>query len=336
MADFRVYTVMFTGFFIMTLFSLFLVLIEPKPDNDFPVKPPRHPRAYIIGIDGIGNLPKTVETPGIHRVIYKGIYTFEAKTVHPSLSVESWTSLLHGVEPAKHKMYTKFEIEDNKPKFKEPKNSFPLTSEYPSIYRLIHENHKDAKMACFSNWEFIPKYIIEDNISVHKYYNKSEELLVEAFEKYMESNDPWLVFFQLDDTDEAGHKYGFFSDEQKKQLVKTDSAVSKIIDIIEKYDRNDEDLIIIQTDHGGGGDYFAENKMERPSFICEKCMHGSKDPKDMTIFWTARGKTICKFKRIEQDVSIRDTAKFVAIYLGLLIPDNWDGYDLLYPENQCD
>lgn len=189
-------------------------------------------------------------------------------------------------------------------------------------------------MSCFSNWEFIPKYIIEDNIGVFKYFTKSENELVDQFEKYMESNDPWLVFFQLDDTDESGHKYGFFSDEQKKQLSVTDRAVSRIIDIIEKYDPNHENLILIQTDHGGGGNMFEERKIQRPSYICEKCMHGSKDPVDMTIFWTARGKGICKSKKIDHQVSIRDTAKFVASYLRLKIPETWDGYDL-YSQLQC-
>lgn len=328
--------VIFLGFLIMTLLSLILMSINPKSHINFPNNTNhfRHRRAFIIGIDGIGNLPKIVDTPGIHRIINNGIYTFEAQTVYPSLSAESWTTLLHGVGPEKHRMYTKFEMQDDKIIIKKPESTFPLTSPYPSIYRIIHEKENEAKTACFSNWEYITKNIIEDGIGVFKYFNKSEELVVEQFGKYMESNDPWLVFFQLDDTDKAGHEFGFFSDEHKKQLVKTDSAVSRIIDIIEKYDRNMEDLILIQTDHGGSGDLFADLKMTRPSYICEKCKHGSKDPLDMTIFWSARGKGICKNKQIKSEVSIRDTAKFVASYLKLKIPDIWEGSDL-YHENQC-
>ena len=329
----KVLGILFFGLLIMTILSLILMLITPEPDIKFPYNN-HHPRAFIIGIDGIGNLPQTVDTPGIHRIINNGVYTFKAQTVHPSLSAESWTSLLHGVGPEKHKIYTRFEMQDNKPVFKKPNSTFSLDSEYPSIYRLIHEKDNKANMACFSNWEYIPKYIVEDGIGVFKYYTKSENELVNQFEKYMKLNDPWLVFFQLDDTDEAGHEYGFFSDKHKEQLMKTDKAVSRIIDIIEKYDNNNENLILIQTDHGGSGDFFTETKTERPPFICEKCMHGSKNPLDMTIFWTARGKGICKSKKIEHPVSIRDTAKFVASYLKLKIPESWDGYDL-FPELQC-
>ena len=225
-------------------------------------------------------------------------------------------------------------MQDGKIIIKKPESTFPITSPYPSIYRLIYEKDNKADMACFSNWEYIPKNVIENDIGVFKYFNKSEELIVNQFEEYMKSHDPWLVFFQLDDVDKVGHKFGFFSDEHKKQLMKTDLAVSKIIDIIEKYDKNNEDLILIQTDHGGSGDLFSEINMVRPPYICEKCKHGSKDPKDMTIFWTARGKGICKNKQILHQVSIRDTAKFVATYLKLKIPKSWEGYDL-YPEIQC-
>lgn len=279
------------------------MLINPPNNSNYSnisnMNQVRHRRAFIIGIDGIGILPKTVETPGIHRVINNGVYTFEGQTVHPSLSAESWTSLLHGVGPEKHGIYTSFESEGDNRQFKNPESSYPLTSQYPSIYRLINEKDKEAKMACFSNWEFIPKYIIEEGIGVFKFYSKSENEVVEKFEKYMKKNDPWLVFFQLDDTDEAGHKHGFYSDQQKKQLRKTDIAVSRIIDIIEKYDKNKDDLIVIQTDHGGSGDLFTERKIEKPFFICDKCMHGSNDSVDMTIFWTARGKGICKSKKIQ-------------------------------------
>lgn len=323
----------FIGFLSMTVLSLILIMIDPKSSSLSNIQY-RHRRAFIIGIDGIGNLPKTVETPGIHRVINNGIYTYDAQTVHPSLSAESWTTLLHGVGPEKHKIYTKFVMNEGQIIIQKPESAFPVTSPYPSIYRLIYEKDKTANMACFSNWEYIPKNIIENGINVYKYFNKSEESVVNRFSEYMKLNDPWLVFFQLDDTDRAGHKFGFFSDEHKKQLMKTDLAVSKIIDTIEKYDKNNEDLILIVTDHGGSGDLFSEINMVRPSFICEKCKHGSKDPKDMTIFWTARGKGICKNRQITHHVSIRDTAKFVASYLKLQIPKTWEGYDL-YPEFQC-
>lgn len=336
MKQFKGLIIIFSGFLIMTLLSLILISIKPKSYINFPndSNQYRHRRAFIIGIDGIGNLPKTVDTPGIHRVINNGIYTYDAQTVYPSLSAESWTTLLHGVGPEKHKIYTKFEMKGDQVIIKKPESTFSLTSPYPSIYRLIYEQKNRPKMACFSNWEYITKNIIEDGIGVFKYFNKSEELVVDQFSKYMESNDPWLVFFQLDDTDRAGHKYGFFSDEHKKQLMKTDVAVSRIIDIIEKYDKNNEDLILIQTDHGGSGDLFSDLKMVRPSYICEKCKHGSKDVLDMTIFWTARGKGICNNKQINNKVSIRDTARFVASYLKLKIPETWDGYNL-YPENLC-
>lgn len=333
----RAFIIVFCGFLCMSLFSVIILLLTPRTIITFPspfLNRISHPRAFIIGVDGIGILPQTVDTPGIHRVINNGVHTFKAQTVHPSLSAESWTSLLHGVGPEKHNIYTSFSQLENSPELRKPNTSFPLTSAYPSIFRLMHEKNNTADMACFSNWKFIPDYIVEDGIGVFKYYTKSEKELIDKFEEYMETHDPWLVFFQLDDVDHAGHMYGFNSQKQKNQLMTTDKAVSRIIDIIEKNDMYHQDLIVIQTDHGGGGSFFEEANLPKPPFLCPACMHGSRDPIDMTIFWSARGRGICKSKEIARDVSIKDTAKFVASFLKLKIPETYDGADF-YSELLC-
>lgn len=283
---------------------------SPSQTSELPINRSFHRRAFIIGIDGVGYLPETVKVPGIYRVINNGIYTFHGATVLPSLSAESWTSLLHGVSPSKHQIFTE----------KKAESSFPINSKYPSIFKVLHDQNKNAIMAAFCNWFFIPKYIIEDEIGVQKYHLETEKLIVQHFEKFMQTNDPTLVFFQLDDTDVIGHHFGFFSERQADQLKKTDKTVGKIIDIIEKYDPKNESLILIQTDHGGGGTH--------PN------MHGSDDYKDFTIFWTARGKGICKYTSINTPISICDTAKFVASYLNLKIPDIWDGKNF-FSEYQC-
>lgn len=277
--------------------------ISPFQFTDVPINHSSHKRVFIIGIDGIGTLPATQETPGIYRIINNGIYTFHATTVFPSLSAESWTSLLHGVSPLKHQILTE----------NPPKKPFPANSSYPSIFRVLHEQNNKSVMAVFSNWYFIPKFIVEDGIGVQKFW-LSEKNIIKNFEKFMQTNDPTLVFFQLDDTDVAGHRFGFYSEDQIKQLFITDQAVNKIIDIIEKYDPNNESLILIQTDHGGSG--------------INPHMHGSDDFRDMLIFWTVRGKGICKNKIIDQHVSIVDTARFVASYLNLKIPESWEGENL--------
>lgn len=51
----------FIGFLSMTVLSLILIMIDPKSSSLSNIQY-RHRRAFIIGIDGIGNLPKTVET----------------------------------------------------------------------------------------------------------------------------------------------------------------------------------------------------------------------------------------------------------------------------------
>ena len=303
-------TIIFCSIFVSQLFGNINNFSTPFEFLDVPANHTPHKRVFIIGIDGIGSLPSVMKTPGIYQVINNGIYTFQAMTVYPSFSAESWTSLLHGVSPNIHQIYT-----DNP-----PKKHYSINSKYPSIFRILHEQNSQSVMAVFSNWYFIPDYIVEDGIGVRKFCLYTEKSIIKYFDRFMKTNDPTLVFFQLDETDEIGHRYGYFTDEQSKQLVKTDKTVQKIINIIEKYDPNNESLILILTDHGGGG--------------LNPQMHGSADPHDMTIFWTARGKGICKNKEIKQQISIIDTAKFVASYLDLKIPETWEGENF-FSNYQC-
>ncbi|OHT08612.1 hypothetical protein TRFO_22798 [Tritrichomonas foetus] len=258
---------------------------------------PAHRCAFIIGVDGVGSLPSQVETPGIHRVVNNGIYTFSAETVSPTFSAECWSSLLHGVTPDQHKVST---FGQNR--------AYPSDSQCPSIFRVLHEQNPSAIMASFVNWKFINDFIIEHDIGVKLFSMKTEEELINKFSEFVNENDPTLVFFQLDNTDTAGHYFGFFSERQRKQLMKTDETVNELINIIEKVDNTS--LILIQADHGGGG--------ENPS------SHGSDSPLDKLIFWTAKGEGIPKHQEVSA-VSMLDTAMIVAEYLRLKPASTWSG-----------
>ena len=263
--------------------------------NKVNIKPSKS--AFIIGIDGAGTLPQIVETPGIHKVINNGIYSYEGETVSPTMSAECWTSLLYGVYPEQHGIST----------FKR-NHRLTINDPYPSIFRALHEYNASAIMASFCNWDFINDVIVEDGIGVMKFTDAKEKNLLYLFKTFMKNYSPSLVFIQLDETDTAGHKYGFFTDGHKNQLIKTDHIVSQIIDIIEQYDNNS--LIVMQADHGGGGEYLHS--------------HGTDNPKDKLIFWAARGTGIDKMKKITS-VSTVDTSYFVAHYLGIPIPRSWKG-----------
>ena len=59
-------------------------------------------RVFILGLDGIGNSPKNVETPNINRIVKNGAFTYNGNSVFPPISGECWGSMLHGVGPKVH------------------------------------------------------------------------------------------------------------------------------------------------------------------------------------------------------------------------------------------
>ena len=120
------------------------------------------------------------------------------------------------------------------------------------------------------------------------------------------------MFTVLDNVDHAGHKNGYYTDKYYEQVRKTDQQVGQILDEIEKKGWFDDSLIMIITDHGGGGG--------SPNG------HGSNTPKDMTVCFGLRGPQIPH----EEIKSFRncDIPSIVLSTFNIEKPSNWEGRTL--------
>ena len=93
----------------------------------------------------------------------------------------------------------------------------------------------------------------------------------------LKNKNPVLLFVQLEQTDEAGHEYGFGSPMHLKAISHADEIIGKIF---EQVDENT--LFIVTTDHGGTqwGTHGGASVAER---ICIIAIHGKTVQKQAEI-----------------------------------------------------
>lgn len=249
----------------------------------------------------MGYSPRMTSTPNIRRIINHGLYTFNGRTEFPPVSGPCWGTILHGVSPSIHK------ITNGSAKA----NVYPTDSPYPSIFRIVHEKKPDLKLASFCKWPQINHGIIEQNQDVH-FYTGADCFVTRSLKTYIKRNDVNLLFTVLDNVDHAGHKNGYYTDKYYEQVRKTDQQVGQILDEIEKKGWFDDSLIMIITDHGGGGG--------SPNG------HGSNTPKDMTVCFGLRGPQIPH----EEIKNFRncDIPSIVLSAFNIEKPSNWEGRTL--------
>jgi len=257
-------------------------------------------RAIIIALDGAGNAIKDVYAPNINSFFKKGYLTYMAETSVPSSSGECYGSLFHGVSPEKHG------IDNGRAK----RLPFPEDSAYPSFMKLARQKWPDCKLASFCGWEPINLGIIEQSAQVYTISDSDEEVIKKSIE-YIKNEDFKILFIQLEGPDSAGHTYGYWTDQFYEKIMELDKALGDIFDAIISTGYINESLVIVCSDHGGGGEIF--NK------------HGSGHPKDTTIFWGCYNPMIELSTKLKRQINIKDTAAVVAWSLDLKIPDTWEG-----------
>lgn len=260
----------------------------------------------IIGMDGAGgSYVKNADTPNIQALIDGGncAYSFEAHSEIPSSSAQNWGAYLHGTTP------DKLEVDNGvicAQRFRNIK--------YPSLFAFLRLVFPDCYTASVVNWNPINYGLIETYAYADKYpdliFNSGlyddeqvKDLVIECLEK-----DPKLLFVQFDEADEAGHSYGYGSQEHKEVIERLDSYIGEIYEACDK----DSTLFIIIADHGGSG-----------------TGHGGESPEETEIIFAIDGKTINK----DADVSgfrPRDLATIVLTAMNIKIPASMEG---TVPEN---
>lgn len=256
---------------------------------------PRVRHVFIISLDGgKPSVMKQSKMPTLMQMLREGAGTWQASTVLPSVTLVSHTSMLTGLQPAKHKV----NWNDWKPK--------KGVIKVPTIFSL-------AKARGFTTAMFVckPKFRhlnLPGSLDKFEIPGYTAAAVVKAATPYIIQKKPALCFLHFADSDSAGHKYGWGSSQQKRSFADEDRAIKAVRDAVIKAGIAHESVIIISSDHGGHGR-----------------RHGSSSPEDVLIPWIAWGRTARAGLTITQKVSTCDTAATALWLLGIPLPANMDG-----------
>ena len=174
----------------------------------------------------------------------------------------------------------------------------------------------------FYNWEWLrdlnkPGSLNHSDFDVLKldYHNNtdyfkadlaSEQSMTKRAVEYIDNEAPDLTFIYLGLTDEAGHHYGWMSDEYLQSLSGAEECIRKLREHLD-----DSWQIIITADHGG-----------------HQKDHGHNIPEDMTIPMIFSGSAFEKGK-VFDEANLKDIAPTITKILKLKRAPEWIGKELI-------
>ncbi|MEQ6120486.1 LamG-like jellyroll fold domain-containing protein [Reichenbachiella sp. MALMAid0571] len=200
------------------------------------------PKFLIISLDGIN--PKAWEvahTPNIDLLIQNATYTYSGLTLAPTYNSTTWSSLLTGVWPAKHKV--------EQPTFTQ--NDYAT---YPHFFDYIEA--AGIKTASFVSNDSIATQI-PSNISHNVSFDSDDEVVAEASDYIKSNQDVGAFFVQLDQVFHEAYGEGKGFDARRAEYIKAiqyyDEQVGTVISSLAARSsyQNENWMIVLTTNHGG-------------------------------------------------------------------------------------
>ena len=255
----------------------------------------------IISVDGLR--PDAVDefrAPTIARLAREGSYSYSARTIMPSKTLPSHTSMLTGVTPLVHGITW---------------NSDETASRgdvrVPTIFRLARATGL-VTAAFFSKTKFRH---LEVSGSLDYSQSPSDgsaswsaERTMRDLAHYLEIGRPNLLFVHVAEPDYAGHAAGWMSPSYFGAVHIADAAVARVMALADTAFGEGEYTLMLTADHGGHAK-----------------THGSSHLNDVLIPWIAWGKGVRPSMRLSTPIRTMDTAASALWLLGVRVPEVWSG-----------
>jgi hypothetical protein len=241
-------------------------------------------KVVIISVDGLRpDALFAAPAPHILAQACRGAYTWQARTIVPSLTLPSHASMIAGVPAEVHGIFH----DDNL-----PGRGFIVV---PTVLGLGHQAGK--RVVVVVGKEKLGQLAPEADRDVFRWIGGSDDAVVDgALAEVAAGFD--LLFVHLPGVDYDGHADGWFTGAYLAQVRATDQAVGRLLDGLPA-----GVTVILTADHGGAG-----------------YGHGSASAEDVSIPWIAVGPGIAAGHALAQPVQTMDTAATVAQLLDLQLP----------------
>ncbi len=250
-------------------------------------------RVVILSIDGLR--PDAIEPAPMTELMalmQTGAYSLTARTIFPSSTLPSHTSMLTGMCPSKHGVTWNDYL---------PEKGYARGTD---LFDLAHA--AGLKTVMYVGKEKLRQVTEPASTDIFQFINDRDAVIMDQLLANFPS-DFGLLFIHFPTADMMGHEHGWLSPEQLSVLFRADQALGNLLNALDSYGLRESTLIIVTADHGG-----------------HATTHGTNLPEDMTIPWIINGPGI-QPGQLPTSVETIDTAATVAFALGLPIPPEWDG-----------
>ena len=254
-------------------------------------------KVILVSIDGMRpDGLRECGNPYVDELVKKSSYTFNARTVFPSVTLPCHLSMFYSVPPERHGT---------------------LTNQYAVPVRPINglfEELKAAKKrnAMYYGWEPIrdigrPGCLEAAEYIYSRGFEHTDKMLTDRAIEYIKFAKPDFVFLYMVETDEkGGHDVGWMSETYLDYVKRAIDNVKTVMD-----EFGGEYTVIITADHGG-----------------HERRHGSDMDEDMIIPMFFCGEDFEAGKELE-NVSILDIAPTIADIMGIEPAEEWEGKSVL-------
>jgi len=260
----------------------------------------------LVSIDGLR--PDAIETFGattLQRLMREGSYTLAARTIMPSKTLPSHTSMLTGEDVDEHGVT-----------WNTNQTGAHGHVDVPTIFDVARrEGLHTAAFFSKTKFEHLQREGSLDYTQAPT--NRLWGLLSDKWpisktlgdvERYLGDNEPNLLFVHIGEPDYAGHADGWMTSTYGWAVRAADAAVARLLAMADRTYGEGNYTLVVTADHGGHGR-----------------SHGSSDPRDVTIPWIAWGKGVKAGERLPDGVRTFDTASTALWLLGLREPTDWRG-----------
>ena len=255
-------------------------------------------KVLLILVDGMR--PDAVAKcshPFIKELQKRGSYTAEARTVMPSVTLPCHMSLFHSVTPQRHGVTTNTYV--------------PQVRPIKGLFDVLRTHKKVSAM--FYDWEELRDLGRPDALAHACFYSghilsyeKANVRITDDAMNYIKTDVPDFAFLYLGFTDEAGHNFGWMTDEYMRSVYESWICIERVVNTLpEDY------TVFVTADHGG-----------------HDRSHGTEMPEDMTIPLFAVGKGFVPGGTLEH-ASIMDIAPTIVNIIGVPAEEEWEGKSLL-------
>ena len=259
-------------------------------------------KVIVVVLDGCRpDALAQARTPNLDRLWQTGAYTWQARSVAPSLSLPTHTSMFRGVSPQRHGVAT---------------NTFnPAAADFPSVFELA--GRAGLRTVMFYSWEELRDLAAPGSLALSycralSPHEDTDRIVACAAADTLVTAQPDLTFLYLGSVDLIGHDEGWMSGPYIRGIENLDGAVGDVVAALEGAGLRESFTFLALADHGG-----------------HDHEHGSDSADDLTIPWMLNGPGVRQGHAIQAPVVIMDTAATIAHLLDLPRPEVWEGRPVL-------